>query len=255
MLAGALGGHLGLRQNVAALAPHGGALQLLGGAAPARSTLADATRARPAALFVDFLRELIGHLAARSLRRDLTEAVRLVDATQLDLGLRMRSWLGLHKHQAAAKLHVVYDPRAERPVFFALTSARLNDITVAKEVLQIEAGASYVFDLGYYDFSWWAKLDDAGCRFVTRLKVNTPFHATEARAVAAGSPLLSDRLGRLSTRLAASRHNPFGKLGREIRLRTETGKTLRLFTNDLTSSAAVIADLYKQRWQIELFFK
>ncbi len=85
-----------------------------------------------------------------------------------------------------------------------VTPSNVNDITAAK-AMPIEPGATYVFDLGYYDFGWWAKLDEAGCRIVTRLKKNTPFKVVEQREVAPDGPVLSDSIGRLPTRLAASR--------------------------------------------------
>jgi hypothetical protein len=243
-----------LRSLVAALAPNSGALRLLGGKAPARSTLAEATRTRPADLFVDLLQELIAQLN-RPARRALRGAVRLIDATYLGLGPRMQRWLGLHQGHVAAKLHVVFDPGAQKPVFFALTPARLNDITAAKCLLPIEPGATYVFDLGYYDFAWWAQLVAAGCSFVTRLKSNTALREAQPRAVAPGGNVLTDQTGYLPERLAASRRNPFHHKGREITIRIDSGKVLRLFTNDLTSPAEAIAALYKERWQIELFFK
>ena len=135
-----------------------------------------------------------------------------------------------------------------------VTPANVNDITAAKE-MPIEAGATYVFDLGYYDYGWWATLDQAGCRIVTRLKTNTPFATVEDRPVPPGSSILSDRTGHLPKRLAASRNNPMSGLVREVRVVIETGKVLRIFTNDLTASAQEIADLYKRRWAIELFFR
>lgn len=255
LLAGALGGQAGLRPLIASLAPNSGALRLLGGVAPARSTLAEAMRNRPAALYIDLLLELVGHVSKPSERQALQAAVRLIDATQLDLGNRMRHWLGLNKNEIVAKLHVVFDPRGQKPVFFALTSARINDITAAKDLLPIEKGAIYVFDLGYYDFAWWAELDLAGCIFVTRLKCNTKLREIETREVDPAGNVLSDRVGLLPERLAASRRNPFQRKAREITFRTDAGKILRLFTNDLEAPAEQIAALYKERWQIELFFK
>jgi hypothetical protein len=254
LLGGALGGQQGLRPLVTALAPNSGALRLLGGKAPARSTLADATRTRPAELFIDLFQELIGHVN-RTMRRALRGLVRLIDATHLGLGPRMRRWFGLHDGHVAAKLHVVFDPSAHKPVFFAVTPARINDITAAKQMLPIEPGATYVFDLGYYDFAWWAKLLDADCNFVTRLKSNTLLRETAAREVIPGGCVLSDQTGYLPERLSTTRRNPFTRKGREITIRIDTGKILRLFTNDLTSPAEAIAELYKERWQIELFFK
>src|SRR5437660_8485673 len=113
-----------------------------------------------------------------------------------------------------------------------VTQSKVNDITAAKQ-MPIEAAATYVFDLGYYDYGWWAELDEAGCRIVTRLKSNTPFAVVEQREVPAGSAILSDRIGYLPKRLAASRCNPMSKLVREVTVTIETGKVLRIFTNDL----------------------
>jgi hypothetical protein len=255
LLAGSLGGHQGLRPLIAGLAANSGAMRLLGGTAPPRSTLADANRDRPADLFVDLLLDLVGCVANRANRRELRAAVRLIDATHLNLGLRMKRWCGLSQGHAAAKLHVVYDPAAQRPVYFALTEARTNDITAAKDLLPIEPGATYVFDLGYYDYAWWAGLHAAGCTFVTRLKSNTKLRQATERVVVPGSNVLADRQGFLPGRLALTRQNPFDHQGREITVRIDNGTVLRLFTNDLTSSAEAIAALYKERWQIELFFK
>jgi hypothetical protein len=254
MLAAALGGLHGLRQTVAGLTPATGPLRLLGRKLPARSTLADANKTRPAGLFFDLLQSLLSGLR-RGLRSDLNQAIRLIDSTQINPGRRMLNWLGLHREVVAAKIHVVYDPRADQPVYFALTCARINDITAAKQQLPIEPDATYVFDLGYYDFAWWAALRDAGCRIVTRLKTNTPMTYIESRPVSSGGKISSDRTGRLPARMAASRRNPFADVVREIIVTISTGRKLRLFTNDLDSPAEDIADLYKERWQIELFFK
>ena len=121
--------------------------------------------------------------------------------------------------------------------------------------MPIEPNATYVFDLGYFDFAWRAKLDQAGCRIVSRLKINTVFHTTHDNPVAHGSPIQSDRIGMLSQRMARSRKNPYCKPVREIIVRIDSGKTLRIFTNDFEATASETAALYKRRWQIELFFR
>ena len=163
-------------------------------------------------------------------------------------------WATFSAGVCGAKAHIIYDPDADQPLYLMVTPSNVNDITAAKE-MPIEAGATYVFDLGYYDYGWWATLDQAGCRIVTRLKANTPFAIVEDRPVAPGSSILSDRTGYLPKRLAASRRNPMSGLVREVRVMIETGKVLRIFTNDLKASAQEIADLYKRRWAIELFFR
>ena len=121
--------------------------------------------------------------------------------------------------------------------------------------MPIEAGATYVFDLGYFDYAWWAALDAAGCRIVTRFKANTPLTVTAEFEPPEGGDILSDRIGLLPRRRSKGRNNPFSDPVREVRVKTETGKVLRILCNDLDASAREIADLYKRRWEIELFFR
>jgi hypothetical protein len=149
---------------------------------------------------------------------------------------------------------VIYDPDLGRPIYHVVTAANVNDITAAK-AMPIEAGTTYVADLGYYDFSWWARLDAAGCRLVTRFKANTPLREAKTMPLAPGSDVLSDRIGFLPARQAKNRKNPMQSAVREIVVETETGKMLRILCNDLDAPAQEIADLYKRRWQIELFFR
>ena len=170
------------------------------------------------------------------------------------LTAQSRDWADYGERGCAAKLHVVFDPAAALPVHFVVTPARINDITPAK-AMPVEAGATYVFDLGYYDFSWWAALDAQGCRFITRLKTHTRPMLIQEREVETGGNIIADRIIRLADRLARNRRNPLDRPLREIHVRIDTGKTLRLVSNDLDASAHEIADLYKMRWQIELFFR
>jgi IS4 transposase len=151
-------------------------------------------------------------------------------------------------------VHVIYDADADRPIYAAVTAANVNDITMAKQ-MPIEPGATYVFDLGYYDYAWWAELDAVGCRIVTRFKSNTPLDPVEELRVTAGSNILSDRIGFLPARQAQSRRNPMQNAVREVRITTDTGTVLRILSNDLDASAEEIADLYRRRWAIELFFR
>ncbi len=192
--------------------------------------------------------------ARRGLRRKIGEATYLIDSTSLRLSGTGSEWAHFSAKACGAKVHVIYDADTEHPVYAAVSAARVNDITAAHD-MPIEAGATYVFDLGYYDYVWWAALDGAGCRIVTRFKSNTPLTVTAELEVPDSSDILSDRIGLLPRRQAKSRKNPFSDPVREIRVPTETGKILRILSNDLDTSAQDIADLYKRRWAIELFFR
>jgi IS4 transposase len=252
LLYGQLSGALSLREIETGLSSHKARLYHLGATPPSRSTLSDANARRSHEVFAGLLAHMIGQ-ASRGLRKKLGEAVRLIDSTGLKLS-GASGWASFSAKVCGAKLHVVYDPDADRPVYAALTAARVNDITAAK-TMPIESGATYVFDLGYYDYGWWARLDAAGCRIVTRFKTRTRLAVLEDLPLPTGSPVLSDRIGHLPGRQARSRRNPFQKRVREIRVLTETGKELRILTNDLDAPADEIAELYKQRWQVELFFR
>ena len=177
-----------------------------------------------------------------------------LDPTGVSLSGLSADWARFATRTRGAKAPIVYDPDADCPLYRAVTAARVNDITAAK-AMPIEPGATYVFDLGYYDHGRWAGLAAAGCRIVTRLKRNTPLDRTETRPVpaAGGTSVLSDRVGHLPARRAGSRKNPFQAPVREVQVKTETGQILGILSNDLDAPAAEIAALCKRRWAIELF--
>jgi IS4 transposase len=249
-----LAGAASLREIETAMASHSARLYHLGAREVSRSTLADANASRPHAVFSGLLSAMMG-LAGRQCRRSMADAVRLIDATGLKLSGLEAQWARSSHKACGAKAHIVYDPDADRPVRLEVTTAKVNDITPAK-AMPIEAGATYVFDLGYYDYAWWAALDAMGCRFVTRLKRNTALTLVVENPLPAGSALLYDRIGTLPHRLKGSRIHPYPSAVREIGVVLDDGKTtLRVVTNDLDAPAQDIADLYKRRWAIELFFR
>ena len=254
LLYGQLSGATSLREIVTGMESHETRLYHLGAAPVKRSTVSDANRDRSWQVFAELAMEMLKQ-AHRGLRRTTRDAVRLIDSTSVRLSSLSQDWASFSAEVFGAKAHVVYDPNADRPVYFAVTPANVNDITAAK-AMPIEPGATYVYDLGYYDYGWWATLDDAGCRFVTRLKKNTPFTVVhENRVRKSNGNIVSDRIGYLPQRLAQSRKNPLQAPVRELQVIIDTGKLLRIVTNDIDAPAEEIADLYKQRWHIELFFR
>ncbi len=228
LLYGQISGATSLREVVTGMASHETRLYHVGATPVKRSTMSDANSKRPWQVFSELFAQMLPQ-AHRGLRRATADAVRLIDSTSIRLSSLSEGWATFSADVFGAKAHIVYDPNADRPVYFAVTPANVNDITAAK-VMPIEPGATYVYDLGYYDYGWWAGLDDAGCRFVTRLKKNTPISVVK-------------------------QNNPLQVPVREITVIIDTGKLLRIVTNDLDAPAEEIADLYKQRWQIELFFR
>jgi len=253
MLFGQLAGAASLRDIVDGMASQSARLYHLGAKLPKRSTLSDANALRPSAPFVELLALMIAR-THRGLRRKLAETTYLIDASGLKLDSRSLDWARFSEGVCGAKLHVIYDADADRPIYAAITPARVNDITAA-QAMPVEPGATYVFDLGYYDYAWWKKLDDAQCRIVTRLKSNTPLTTVAELPVPPDTNILSDRIGHLPRRLSNSRANPFQDPVREVRVKLDTGKVLRILSNDLDAAAAEIARLYKRRWAIELFFR
>jgi hypothetical protein len=245
MVLAQLSGARSLRDVERIVERHPGVLPHLGLGLVRRSTLCDANARRPAGLFEAVAGRLSAMLAGQGGGKD---ALRLIDATRIFAGKPVAAWA-----RGGVKLHMTFDPGARRPVWFAVTSERVNDITPAK-TMPLEGGATYVFDKGYYDVAFWASLHAASCRFVTRLKKNSPTCLVEERA-AQGDGVLFDRIVRLSERLSAQRRNPFAGELRLVGVKIDTGREIVLLTNDLAAPAAEIAALYKARWQVELFFK
>lgn len=253
LLYGQLSGAVSLREIEAGLDSHAARLYHVGGSPVRRSTLCDANSLRSSEIFSGLFAALVGR-AQRGLRRKIGEATYLIDSTGLRLSGMGSDWAHFSHKACGAKAHVIYDADGERPVYAAVTAAKVNDITAA-QTMPIEAGASYVFDLGYFDYAWWAELDAAGCRIVTRLKKNTPLVITGEFDPPSASNILSDRIGLLPKRRSKGRKNPMSDPIREIRVKTDSGKILRVMSNDLDAPAEEIADLYKRRWAIELFFR
>lgn len=177
--------------------------------------------------------------------------VRLIDSTTIDLNLNQYSWARFRSTKAGIKLHTVYDPNAQIPTFFALTEAKVNDRRAATELPLLD-GATYVFDRAYNDYGWYYQLEQRNIRFVGRMKKNAQFEVL-ANLATDDEAVLDDQHIRLNSNKA---RQACPIVLRRIRYRRkEDQKVLVFLSNDLDSPAEEIAALYKQRWQIELFFK
>ncbi len=252
-----------LRQIVAGLAAQSRSFYHLNLRAPCRSTLADANAERPAAVFRDIATALIP-VAAGALRRESEALVRLLDATPIPLKHKGFTWAEANARTRGLKLHLLHDPRQGRPVWFEVTSAKVDKPALAKagvvagRAISLEPGATYVFDKGYTDYRWWSEIIAAGAIFVTRRKRNAHCRLVTEQT-AAGEGILGDRLIAIGHRQArgGAPHNPLYEVSlREIVVaRPDHDQPLYLITNDLERPALDIAQLYKERWDIELLFK
>jgi putative transposase len=251
-----LAGLTSLRQIVTGLAAHSRWFYHLNLRAPCRSTLADANAERPAAVFRDVAVALIP-VAAGALRGDSEALIRLLDATPIPLKGDGFPWAEANARTRGLKLHLLYDSRQRQPVWFDLTSAKIDDV-VAGRAIPLEKGATYVFDKGYTDYRWWSQIIDAGAVFVTRRKRNAQCRDIREQS-ASGDGIVADRLLKIGHRQprGGAPVNPLyqTELREIVVARPDHDQPLYLLTNDFERPATDIAQLYKERWEIELLFK
>jgi len=222
----------------------------------AHSTLADANRERDWRIYADLAQLLITR--ARRLYADepigveLDQTVYALDSTTIDLCLSLFPWARFRRAKAAIKLHTLLDLRGPIPTMISISDGKQADVRVLDELIP-EPGAFYVMDRGYVDFQRLYQFELAGAFFVTRAKTNLQFNRLESRLVDASTGVRSDQIIWLRN-LSSIQQYP-DKLRRIHYVDAKTGKRLVFLTNNFDLPAATIAQLYKCRWQVELFFK
>ena len=225
-----------------------------------RSTLADANDLRDwriwsdlAALLIRRARKLYQHDAWGL---ELTNTVYALDATTIDLCLSLFDWAPFRQTKAAVKMHTLLDLRGAIPAFIHLSDGKMHDARVLDLLSEqglIEAGAFYLMDRAYVDFARLYRLHTARAFFVTRAKSNMQTALVRNKGVNTITGLVSDRLVRLTGTVSSKRYPDV--LRCVVYVDADTGKTLEFLTNNLSLPALTICALYKQRWQVELFFK
>lgn len=247
MLVAQLSGRKSLRDLVDNLKVQGHKLYHLGMKTVSRSTLSRVNDEQPHQMYQELFHKMFGRCqaVAPKNRFKLDAKVYLLDATLINLSLKVFPWATYQKAKGAIKLHVGLSADGYLPEFFDVTTGKEHEINWAK-LLELPKGSFVVFDRGYTDYSWYQKLMDSGVFFVARLKDNALIEYFKKRPGRKAKGVLADQ------EIALKGVN--GRL-RLVHFVADDGNEYRFVTNAAHLKAEVVAELYKERWQIELFFK
>ena len=222
----------------------------------ARSTLADANESRDWRIYADFAQVLIAiarPLYARDpMGIDLDQSLYALDSTTIDLCLSLFPWAKFRKHKAAVKMHTLLDLHGNIPTFIRITDGQVHDVNLLDEIMP-EPGAFYVMDRGYIDFQRLFVFTLSAAFFVVRTKSNVLLQRRYSHAVDKSTGIRSDQTVILTSFESASAYPD--ALRRVSYFDAETNKRLKFLTNNFVLPALTIAQIYKCRWQVELFFK
>ena len=260
MMYAQLSGTSGLRPLQTAFNSHEPHLYHLGTSPIKRSTLADANEKRADTVFSEIATWPMSEVSGQ-LRQESKDLIFLLDSTSVTLkGREFDQWTSANRtrNTQGIKLHVLLEAASQAPTWTRFSPANVNDVQLAPEI-PLQEGALYVFDKGYCDYNWWHSIGSAGARFVTKFKYNAGLVVVEERDVPpeARDIVLGDELVKFKRKYPGGKRNKhFDKpLRRVTVVRPDKATPIVLATNDLESSALEIAQRYKERWAIELFFK
>lgn len=254
MAMGQLSGRNSLRDIVENISAQTHRLYHLGSAKLSRSNLSRINESKPCALYETLFEKLLGRCQGVSPGHNFhfKNPLYSLDASTIDLCLSVFPWAKFRTSKAAVKLHVGLNHAGYLPEFVTLTEGRKHDVTVGR-ILKFPKGSVVVMDKAYNDYSWYKQLTDNGIFFVTRLKANAKYAVVKRCEVLKSKGLTSDQTIEFTGLQTAKKCPvPLRRIGYRD---SETGKHYVFLTNNFKLAAKTIADIYKARWQVELFFK
>jgi len=250
---GQLSGRISLRDIVSNISVQSSKLYHLGVTKVSRSSLARVNEQQPHALYEALFNQLLSRCQGLAPKHGFRFKNKLysLDASTIDLCLSVFPWAKFRTTKGAIKLHAGLDHSGYLPTFMTITEGKIHDVTVGR-TLKLPRQSIVVFDRGYTDYTWYKLLNDNGIFFVTRQKSNATYDVTERRPVSKARGLTSDQTIKIKGTKANDCPIPLRRIGYRD---PDTGKHYVFLTNNFKLAAKTIADIYKARWQIELFFK
>jgi len=216
------------------------------------STLSDANACRPWEIYQELAMVLIAHAQNLYGKDEVTESIKILDSSTIDLCLSLFPWAKFRQQKAAIKLHTMMDLEGSIPTFIHISDGKMHDVNIL-DMIPILAGSIYIMDRGYLDFERLYHLHRHGGRFVIRAKKNLQFYRKSSTPVDVSTGLQCDQIIRLTGQMTKHRYPEF--LRRVRLIDQQNNQDIVLLTNMTDCEAGQIGDYYKSRWQIELFFK